>query len=94
MKEIMTKDIKGYGSFNTVVIKSILEDDTILCDVRGMKKIKQPIYSGFNIIGECDVEIPICDTNISFENGKFFTLTSEEIEEIKNHKKKQDATHN
>lgn len=84
----MEKRINGYGDFNTVVPKKILEDGTILCDVKGIRKVSQPIYdSDFKKVGEREVEMPIIDSNISFENGKFFTLTAEEIDEIKNPKK-------
>lgn len=81
----MEKTINNYPDYNRATIKGLTIDNLILCDIYGSRNIRQSQEDGSSF----EVEMPLVDENVSVENGKFFTLTDAEIEELK-HPKMQD----
>ena len=74
----MEKTINNYPDYTKAVIKGLTVDGLILCDIYGSRKIKQLQEDGTKI----EVDIPLFDENVSVKNGKYFTVTPEEMNEL------------
>ena len=81
----MEKVITNYPDYTRAVIKGLTEDGLILCDIYGSRKIKQLQEDDTEI----EVDMPLFDENVSVENGKYFTLSKEELEQFATYNNKQ-----
>ena len=73
----MEKQIVGYPDHTRAVIKGLTVDGLILCDIYGSLKVETINEQGEKQL----VDMPLFDENVSITNGKFFTLTKNELEE-------------
>lgn len=74
----MNKIIKNYPDYTLAVAKALTCDGLILCDIYGSRKVEVVNESGDKDL----VDISLFDENVSVENGKYFTLTKKDLEEL------------